>query len=103
VHEKRRDRRVPFVAKIEAEAAGKPYLAEARNISTGGMLIRTTSTLPEGHVLHLRFTLPGTDREIYATAVVQHISPESYMGVRFDQIPPADREAIREYVDSLKD
>ena len=97
--EKRKYRRIPMVTRIEADSDGTPYLAEARNISVGGILIHTVNPAPEGQVVRLKFTLPGTEQEIHATGTVLHVSPGAYMGVRFDELDPTDREAIQQFIE----
>ncbi len=96
--DKRKFRRVPMVAKISGEAGGKPYLVEARNISVGGMLLHTAMTLAENQRLRLKFTLPGAQEEISAIGVVQHVSPDAFMGVRFEGLTPQALAAIERYV-----
>ncbi|HXE75294.1 MAG TPA: PilZ domain-containing protein [Candidatus Xenobia bacterium] len=99
VFEKRVSRRVPIVARVEAHGGAGPHIILAQNISVGGMLVRTADTLPEGDTIQLRFMLPGIDREIRATAVVQHVTPGEFMGVRFTELGPEDAAAIREFVE----
>ena len=98
MEEKRKFRRVPIAAHIQGEAGDVPYVAEARNISVGGMLIRTTQTLREGQVIGLRFELPGTGTRLSVAGVVQHVSPEAYMGIRFTELSPKDFKFISDYV-----
>lgn len=97
---KRASRRVPVVAKIEAQSGGFPFIALAENISEGGVMVRTTNPLDEGAVVHLRFTLPGSEKQINVNGTVRHVTPGSSMGVRFEDIDPADQEAIRQYVEA---
>jgi len=97
---KRSSRRVPIVAKIEAQAGGFPFLAVADNISEGGMLVRTANPLDEGAVVHLRFTLPESERQITVNATVRHVTPGASMGVKFEDMDAADSEAIRLYVET---
>jgi uncharacterized protein (TIGR02266 family) len=97
---KRSTRRVPIVAKIEAQAGGFPFLALAENIGEGGMLVRTASPLDEGAVVHLKFSLPGTGREIKVNATVRHVTPGESMGVKFEDMDDADSEAVKKYVET---
>lgn len=97
---KRATRRVPIVAKIEAQAGGFPFIALAENISEGGMLVRTASPLDEGAVVHLVFTLPGTERQIKVNATVRHVKPEQSMGLKFEDLDDDDVEAVRKYVET---
>ena len=99
VFEKRVNRRVPIVTRVEAHAGESPHIILAQNISTGGMLVRTANPLPEGETIQLRFTLPGVEREIHVTALVQHVTPGEFMGVRFVEISPEDADAIWQFVE----
>ena len=98
--ERRRFRRVPLPAQIQAESGGEAYAVRAENISVGGLLLRADRTLEEKQKVKLRFTLPGTQREICVTGTVLHVSPEAFMGVRFDNLSPADEAAIKQFVES---
>jgi Tfp pilus assembly protein PilZ len=102
MEEKRKFRRVPMAAQIQGEAGDVPYAAEARNISVGGMLIRTSHTLREGQSIRLRFQLPGTVGKLSISGVVQHVSPEAYMGIRFTELSPEDFKRIKDYVDAAE-
>lgn len=89
-----------MVTPVDAETGGKNYSVEARNISVGGLLVRSDFTFPEQTPLILRFTLPGHTQQIVASAVVQHASPDAFMGIRFDGLPEAAHSAIEKYVDA---
>jgi uncharacterized protein (TIGR02266 family) len=97
---KRATRRVPIVAKIEAQAGGFPFIALAENISEGGMLVRTASPLDEGAVVHLRFTLPGAEQEVKVNATVRHVVPGESMGVKFEDMDDKDSAAVKKYVET---
>ena len=100
MHEKRKFRRVPLTAVVRAEAAGQPYSVEGRNISVGGMLVKTEKTLGEGVQLRLEFLLPGDLLPVHAIGVVQHVLPGSFMGIRFVEMAEADRRRIEAYVNA---
>lgn len=97
--EKRLHKRAPMVAPVDAETGGKNYSLESRNISVGGLLVRSETTFPEQTPLLVRFTLPGTTEEITTAAIVQHTSPDAFMGIRFEGLSPAALNAIEQYVD----
>jgi uncharacterized protein (TIGR02266 family) len=100
VQERRRFRRVPISTRIEAQAGDESLIVTAENISPGGMLIRAPKTLPEGMQVTLVFTLPGSKREFRITGTVQHVSPNAFMGVRFENLSDDDKQAITIFVDS---
>jgi len=91
-------KRVPFVAKIEAQAGGFPFIAIAEDISEGGVRVKTANPLEENSVVHLRFTLPNSDREITANGVVRHVTPGAAMGVQFSDLDGPDMEAVKKYI-----
>ncbi len=96
--DKRTHRRVPIVAQIEAQAGGFPFIAITEDISIGGLRIHTTKTMDAGQIVHLKFTLPDSQREIRATGVVQHVTPGQYLGVHFQGLDPADLAAIEAFI-----
>ncbi|HVN10305.1 MAG TPA: PilZ domain-containing protein [Patescibacteria group bacterium] len=98
--EKRKFRRVPLTAVVRAQAAGQPYSVEGRNISAGGMLVKTEKTLEEGVELRLEFQLPGDPAPIQATGIVQHVMPDAFMGIQFTELSEADRRRIETYVNA---
>jgi uncharacterized protein (TIGR02266 family) len=98
--EKRLHKRAPMVAPVDAETGGKNYHVESRNISVGGLLVRAEMTFPEHTPLLVRFTLPGTGHEVVTAAVVQHASPDAFMGIRFEGLPAAAHDAIEKYVEA---
>ena len=78
--------------------------AYTKNISGGGVFIRTSQPFPLNQAVVLRFTLPGIDRqfEIGGLVVWANTSPRSAfpagMGVKFMQITSADSSAIAAFV-----
>ena len=96
--EKRQFRRVPLEAWVEVEAGGKLYRLECRNISIGGMLLRGDETLRENETFRMKFSLPGRVEPITINGIVQHVSPEAFMGVRFEGMPDEVRAAIEHFV-----
>ena len=77
-------------------------LAFSRDISLGGMFIETTSLLPVGSPLTVRFNLDYKDRVVTALGRVAYQIEKMGMGIFFTKIEPKDSEAIREYVESLQ-
>lgn len=96
--EKRQFKRVPLNVTVEATAGGRTLRFESRNISVGGLLLRGDETLHENDTFQMRFRLPGHNELIAATGVVQHVSPEAFMGVRFSELSEDVRQAIESYV-----
>ncbi len=97
--DQRTSRRVPIVAQIEAQSGGFPFIAITEDISVGGLRVHTTKSLDSGQVVHMKFTLPDSQREIRVNGVVQHVTPGQYLGVMFDDLDPADLSAIQSFID----
>jgi len=98
VTEKRQFKRVPLNVTVEATAGGRVFLFESRNISVGGLLLRGRETLQENDTFQMKFLLPGGSAPVSAAGVVQHVSPEAFMGVRFVALSDDARRAIETYV-----
>jgi len=76
---------------------------QAQDISTGGMRVASTTDLPQGQPIVLRFTLPGGDREMLmrARVVLSFYDNSTKMfahGIAFTQYAPADHQAIGAFV-----
>lgn len=69
-------------------------------LSRGGVAIRTTKPLDLGTVARLRLKLPGSKREIDASAIVTWKDGGVGMGLRFDRIDEADQAAVTEFVEA---
>jgi hypothetical protein len=39
------------------------------------------------------------ENEVRVTAIVQHVTPGEFMGLRFTQMSPTDADAIRQFVE----
>jgi c-di-GMP-binding flagellar brake protein YcgR len=76
-------------------------LAFSRDISLAGMFIETTTLLPLGSALTVRFNLDNKDRVVTVAAQVHYHVENMGMGILFTEIEPEAREAIREYIESL--
>ena len=76
------------------------------NISEGGMYLRTLSPLPEGTIIHMKFTLPHDPEAIELAAEVVRTLPlavqleiDPGMGLRFVDIPEDIMVKIRNFVE----
>jgi uncharacterized protein (TIGR02266 family) len=69
-----------------------------RNVSTGGLAVRTTSPLAADADLKLRFVLPGTGREIEVQGRTAWVDHRTGMGVQFIRMADVTRAAIDEWV-----
>jgi len=97
--DRRLQRRAPLATQVECDQCMS--LAFSHDISPGGMFIETDTPVPVGTLLTVRFNLNNLDRVVTATAHVAYHIAKLGMGVLFNEIEPADQDAIQEYVQSL--
>jgi Tfp pilus assembly protein PilZ len=102
--EKSQDR-VPFSGAIEYYCWDQRKLAEAQEISSDGMFLRTADVLPEGSMVTLRVRLPASNRGFTVLGRVTHVVLGSEtrhrgIGIHFLDISPSDRDAVSAYVAS---
>jgi len=102
----------PIQARAEVELeiqyrTGQEFLAAyTKNISGGGVFIRTSQPLPLNQKVELRFTLPGLNRRFEIGGLVVWVNTSSRssfpagMGIKFNKIEPADAKTIVEFVKS---
>jgi uncharacterized protein (TIGR02266 family) len=80
---------------------GRTILAAlSLNLSRGGMAIRTSIPLPPQTLMQLRFALPGSKKNLETEALVSWSDQGAGMGLRFQNVKPADQAAIDEFVDA---
>jgi uncharacterized protein (TIGR02266 family) len=70
------------------------------NLSHGGVAIRTTSPLPNGSTVQVKFRLPAAAREVEATGRVVWSDRRVGMGVQFQTVDPVSQDVIDNFVDS---
>ena len=81
--------------------------AHSIDISLGGMRVATSTDVPAGHLVVLRFTLPGGERELLVRGRVVlsffDASTKRYAhGVAFTQYTPHDHEEISRFVSAFE-
>lgn len=102
--ERRVEERVEVEVEVRYRTIQDFLAAYSRNISGGGLFIRTPQPQPLNQQVQLRFTLPGLDRrfEMGGIVVWSNASPRSSfppgMGIKFVQVAPEDVERIHEFV-----
>jgi type IV pilus assembly protein PilZ len=110
MEERRQDPRIDVEIEIEIHYRTPQEFVTAytRNISGGGVFIRTPKPHGLNQKVRLRFTLPGVDHrfEIPGMVVWVNSSPQGAfpagMGVKFMDVTPADAELIKKYVKKTK-
>jgi len=97
--DKRLQPRVPLATQVQCDQCMS--LAFSRDLSLGGMFIETTTPLPVGSHLTVRFNLDQKDRVITATAHVVYHVQKMGMGVLFTEIGPQDVAAVQKYIEGV--
>jgi len=91
--DRRRSRRISYPCDARCYGIGEslsdPHLED---VSVTGAFIKTTTELPEGAIVLLRFEAGG--RRIKAEAEVVHHLPNRGLGVRFLNLGTAQRKTI---------
>ena len=102
--ERRVDERVDIEVEVRYRTIQDFLAAYSRNISGGGLFVRTPQPQPLNQRVQLKFTLPGLDHrfEMGGIVVWSNVSPRSSfppgMGIKFVQITRDDIDRIQEFV-----
>jgi len=98
--------RVPVKIPVEIREGVPKKNLTCINISEGGMYLRTLSPLPEGTIIHMKFTLPHDTEAIELAAEVVRTLPlavqleiDPGMGLRFADISEETVVRIRNFVE----
>ena len=73
--------------------------APTLNLSKGGLGVRTMTPLEAGTKVHVRFRLPGSQRDVDAVSRVAWSDHRAGMGLQFEEVGMADQSAVDEFVD----
>lgn len=96
--------RIPIDAEVDYFFAGKEYKGRARDVSEGGILLEDSSVPPQGSLINMMFTIPGTAMSIEAEGKVVRITNStpggsSGMGIKFTNVTLEGKKAIVDYTD----
>lgn len=95
-HERRIQKRVPFIKEIEIVGFGK---RRCTDISIGGLYLETLAAFPEGTLLDLRFKLQDYDPEpILVQCRVTYVHPGLGVGLLFANLSAENREKIDKWM-----
>ena len=101
----RRDPRAELDVEVDYRTAQEFLSAYSRNISGGGIFIKTPRPLPLNQTIRLRFSLPGMTRRFESTGIVVWSNPVSSssflpsgMGIKFLDLDPESRQLIADFV-----
>lgn len=73
--------------------------ARVLDLGRGGLGVWTTTPLPPGTTVDVRFRLPGTERAVEVRSRVVWSDRRRGMGLRFEEVDSRDQAAIDEFVD----
>jgi uncharacterized protein (TIGR02266 family) len=103
--EQRQTARIPVKFRVKIDEGTPDKELTCINLSESGMYLRTHEILPEGTVIHVRFTLPHDSFVIEAAAEVvrtqplgTHIESEPGIGLRFLNISEDAKLQVRNFV-----
>jgi hypothetical protein len=98
--ELRRHPRADIFQEIACEADGTAFRSQVADLSVGGMFVDLPRPpLKAGARVRVGFTLHYGEPPIVAWALVNYVQDGIGMGIRFLELPAADRERIAAYVD----
>ncbi len=99
------DPRVDVNLEVQYRTAQEFRAAYAKNISGGGIFIRTQEPLPLNREVQLRFTLPGIARTFLVPGLVVWTNPNpsrssfpTGMGLKFMDLDPEAKTILGEFV-----
>ena len=105
--ERRVDPRADVDLEVRYRSAQEFMVAYAKNISGGGICIRTAKPLPLNSQVQLRFTLPGMPDLFEVKGLVVWTNPygsqtafPTGMGIKFLELGPNEKKTIDEFVQS---
>ncbi len=103
--DRRVEPRVDVDLEVHYRTAQEFMAAYLRNISGGGLFIRSQQPLPLNREVQVRFTLPGISRPFTVRGVVVWTTPfpsrssfPSGMGIKFLNLDPEDGKLIAGFV-----
>ena len=96
-HERRQDKRIPFIKEVEVIGVG---MFRCTNLSARAMYLETAYSFPLGTVLDLRFKLHETDEHlINVQARVAHSHEGSGFGLYFFSLMLEHRKRIEKFIE----
>jgi type IV pilus assembly protein PilZ len=107
--ERRDDSRAEIEVEVHYRTAQEFLAAYSRNISGGGIFIKTQQPPPLNQAVLLHFTLPGISHDFQVRGVVVWANPVSTrssfpagMGIKFLNIDPKEQQLIADFIKQAK-
>ena len=104
-----REKRCPVSLKVKYDTANEFKIDYTKNVSRGGMFIRTTSPIEIGTKMQLELFLPNLNEPILLSVEVVHSEMHMHdknnagVGVRFLDIDPLSKSILINYLSALPD
>ncbi len=105
MQERRAEQRVEVELDVHYRTIQDFLTAYSRNISGGGVFVRTPQPQPLNQKVLLRFTLPGVDRKfeihgivVWASSASSRSSFPAGMGIKFLDLKPEEQQIISDFV-----
>jgi uncharacterized protein (TIGR02266 family) len=105
-HFRRIDPRYDRQLEIEVQFEGKRQISQTRNISLGGLYLESTTALPIGTTVQLRFQLPTQPEPVEVAGDVRWVikqegaNEKNGVGIRFQGLRARDVWALNRYFQS---
>jgi len=106
--DKRKSVRVPVDFEVRFTFGNQEHIAQALNLSTDGMFIKTSYMLLQGDIIEIFFRLPGIDEPFWLKAVIAWGTwidgmnmPTSGMGIHFIDLLQSQREHLNKFIRGL--
>jgi Tfp pilus assembly protein PilZ len=106
--DKRKSVRVPVDFEVRFTFGTQEHIAQALNLSTDGMFIKTSYMLLQGDIIEVYFHLPDIEepfwlkaRVAWGTWIEGMNMPTSGMGIQFIDPLPKQREQLKNYLRGL--
>lgn len=96
--EKRKFRRANIITEAEIVSGKETLLAPTRDVSVGGLFLKTTAKLPDNTEVRLRFQLEPETPLIEALGKIVYVVPGRGLGVEFSELSEENRNRIEEFV-----
>ena len=107
--ERRAEERVPAELEVQYRTAQEFLAAYSRNISGGGIFVRTQQPLALNRSVIVRFTLPGLDHRFEIQGIVVWTNSTAArtafppgMGIKFLSLNKEDSELIADFIAKAK-
>ena len=97
--ERRQYRRASLVTQVKCEPQGREELLLTRDISIGGLFIKTPAPLPADSEVTLSFRVRPQAPVITCRGKVVNSLPRLGMGIQFVDLDDSARSAIQNFVD----